>query len=275
MGCCVDKKEKLLGELLLELNIISPERLEEALAEQHKTGKMLGEVLLRKKFIEKKVLGGILEYKLDIPYVNLLEYDIDKDIVTLFPREFIKQHNSIPVKKEDNMLFVAMASPLDSGIIEKLRIKSGMEIVPLLTTPADIDEAVNFYFDSNSAGQTEAHIEQPAAAHPEPQPELHPEPHPEPGIETEGMTASKQALAEASTGTAGGAENASVVKLVSSLIKEGADLNASDLHLEAGAGDMRVRMRVDGILYDKMTIPKNVQHSVIACIKSMAGLNTS
>src|SRR5665647_608368 len=138
-------KQDRLGRLLLENNLINEEQLDEALEEHSSTGKSLGRVLIDKGVLSEGQLTSVLAEQIGIRYVDLNNYPIDPGAATLVDASLARRYMVIPIDYEDSKLMVAMADPTNVFALDDLRIMTGMEILPVVTTKDDISAAIGRY----------------------------------------------------------------------------------------------------------------------------------
>jgi len=239
-----------LGERLLDSGLLTTEQLEQALVAQQRSGLLLGETIVSLGLVKSKDLGPLLGRSLGVDYVNPRECEVLQEIVDLVPESFIRERRVMPLRIDDGRLYVATADPLDLSVLDDLKLIAGMPVVPLLSLERDLLAAINMHFDSRR------HAEQAIK-----------------DIDAE-KAANGDALAEPSAEELSLlASDAPVVRLVNSVINGATGGGASDIHLEPQRDDMRVRYRVDGLLYDQMTIPRGHQAAVVSRVKIMARMN--
>lgn len=239
---------KLLAEILRDGNFITSEQYDIAMEEHQKTGDRIGSILVKRGFVSQDVVGKILQEQVGIPYVNLGTTMVEDAVLKLIPESYIRRLKTLPVKLENNTLYVAMFYPVNYGAIDELKLITGKKIKPMITTERELSDAVNRYFDIKETAK--GAINEFTA-----------------GKVISSAPSSKETTVEELT------EQVPVVRLVSSIIIGGISKEASDIHLEPQREEMRVRYRVDGVLYDNMTIPLNMQKAVISRIKIIGGLN--
>src|SRR5690606_4028920 len=137
---------KRLGDLLVESGLITKEQLEEALKDKAPDEK-LGDALLRLGLITEQQLIEVLEFQLGVPHISINQFAVDPDTVQLVPREIAKRYQVMPIRTENNQLFVAMADPMDYFAIEALRMATGYQIVPAIATKDELQRAITKYYD--------------------------------------------------------------------------------------------------------------------------------
>jgi type IV pilus assembly protein PilB len=137
---------KLLGELLIERQVITSEQLEEALDIQKKKGGLIGEILVEKGFAKEEDIAQALTAQYGFPYLPLENYEIDSEIIKLIPRNVAKQYLIIPVDKLGNNLSITLANPLSSEAVEKVEKITGLNLQVFVSTASDIRRAINKYY---------------------------------------------------------------------------------------------------------------------------------
>ena len=239
-----------LGERLLDGGLLTTQQLEQALLAQHRTGTPLGETLVALGMLKPRDVGPVVAQALGVDYVNPRDHDVQQEIVDLVPESFIRGRRVMPLRIEDGRLYVSTADPLDLSVLDDLKLIAGMPVVPLLSLERDLLAAINIHFDSRRhAEQAIKDIDAQRAEN--------------------GESAAEPTTEELSLL----ASDAPVVRLVNSVINGAIGQGASDIHLEPQRDDMRVRYRVDGMLYDQMIIPRGHQAAVVSRVKIMARMN--
>ena len=139
---------KRLGDLLVETGMITVEQLDTALQEKSPKQK-LGDMLLQKGYITEQQLIEVLEFQLGIPHVSLYRYPFDIKLFNIVPRDIAKRNMLVPLKKDGERLFVAMADPMDFYAIDDLRLSTGFQIETAIATRDDILRAITKYYDQD------------------------------------------------------------------------------------------------------------------------------
>jgi len=237
-----------LGQRLVQAGHISEAQLEAALERKKETGGFLGEVLIEMGAVSAKVVGAALEETINVPYVDLSETQIDLLALELVSEQYQRRHRVLPFKQESRRLYVAMADPLNVMVIDDLHLMTGMKVVPMLALNTEIQDAFNRVYSVKNAAESvlkEIEDADPTAAEPE---------------------MSVDQLVDL-------AEDAPIIRLTNSIIAGAVNANASDIHIEPQEKSVRVRYRMDGILYEQMTIPAHHHPAVVSRIKIMSHLN--
>lgn len=242
------KRRYFLGEMLVAEKAITQKQLDEALELQLKTGEKLGNILKKLGYISEDVLLEALSQQLGIPRINLSEIgEIPDEILRLVPEFIIKRHNLIPVSLKDNNLIVAMFDPLDIFAIDEVALFVGeYRVNPVLAFEDDIRKVIDKYYggEIDDLQKTMAKIEVKS-----------------PAMEDEKI--------DITTITSAAAE-APLVNLVNHLILKAIQTGASDIHIEPHEYKIRIRNRIDGLLYEISTLPKKFLLPVISRIKIMS-----
>ncbi|MCA1031930.1 Flp pilus assembly complex ATPase component TadA [Bacillus timonensis] len=231
------KVRKRLGDLLVEAGMISEDQLQQALKEKTEAQK-LGDVLLQKGFISEQQLIEVLEFQLGIPHVSLFRYPIDTSLISLVPKEIAKRNLIIPLKKDGDKLFVAMADPMDFYATEDLRLATGFQIETAIASKDDIIRSINKYYDLDD-GVKDFINEEPEE------------------IEEERITN----------------DDSPVVKLVNQILQSAVSQRASDIHIDPHETKVILRYRIDGVLRTEKSLPKNMQSVITARLKIMANMD--
>lgn len=229
---------KRLGDLLVEAGLVTEEQLEETLKNKSPDEK-LGDALVRQGLVTELQLIEALELQLGVPHISIFQYQIDQEVIKLVPEQLAKRHKVMPIRKEENKLFVAMADPMDYFAIEELRMATGCQIVPGITTKDEINRAIARYYELHTL---EEELEDIVA---------------DDEIEESGITD----------------DDSPVVRIVNQIIENAVAQRASDIHIDPQETEVKVRYRVDGVLRTERTLPKSMQSVITARIKIMGNLN--
>jgi type IV pilus assembly protein PilB len=239
----VKRKSKQLGQILIELGLITPEQLETALEEHQKTPKALGRVLIDLGMIKEADLVRALAEQVGLEFVDLTDTQIDPASTALLPEALARRYRALPIGDRDGKLLVAMSDPANVYALDDIRTITGRDVQPVVATSADVEAAIAKYAGLDS------HVEQLAAE------------------AAEGSEGEEHDLEAA-------LEDAPIVKLVNAIMSQAVAERASDVHIEPGERDVRIRFRVDGVLHEPMRPqPKNLQGGLISRLKVMADLN--
>lgn len=235
-------QKKRLGDILIERGLITEETLKKALAAQEKTGEKLGELLLKMGLIKEEDLYSALSEIYNVPYVNLEEIVIDSDIVKLIPEHICRRYKIIPIKLNGDKILLAMSNPVNIYALDDVRIITGRDVEPVLASEGQINQALDrIYTIQKGLEETLLDIA--------------------PGEE------------ETETPVEVLEDEAPVVRLVNLTITQAVQEGASDIHIEPTENEVKVRFRVDGVLYDVMSPPKKIFPTLVARIKILANMD--
>ncbi len=243
------KKKLRIGDLLMQYGIINEEQLQSALAKQKVDGGKIGETLINMGLVTKQNINEVLEYQLGIPFVDLTEYDIEKEATSVITETLARRHVLIPIKQTDTELYVAMEDPLNIFAIDDVRIFSGKDIVPMLASEDQVMKSIDLHYGKEQANQAAEQYRQEHAVD---------------------ITAE---LEEAENATDAAVRNAPIVKLVNSILEQGVHNRASDVHIEPYEKHIRVRYRIDGNLKQLFEYETSLLSAIVARIKIMGGMD--
>lgn len=238
-------KTKRLGDLLVETEYITKAQLQHALQIQKTTGAKLGEILIQENMVTERQIIEVLEFQMGIPHMDLNKIFIDPKIPHMISENLARKHGLIPIKKERNTLTVAMVDPLNIFAIDDIELSTSLKVKPIIATKSDILSAIEQYYEAENAEKALEELKQ--------------------NYQAELTDIDEQTLQEIN--------NAPVVKLINSLLKQAVMIKASDIHIEPFENIVRVRMRVDGDLQETMQLSKSVHSAVITRIKIMGKMN--
>jgi type IV pilus assembly protein PilB len=142
----MDRKQKLLGEILIEKSLITPEQLKSALEEQVTTKEFLGAILIGRRYIQEVDLLKALSEQFNIPFIKLRDKYIDWELVKQFSSSLILDYKCIPIKKDDYSITIALTNPLDAWLLKKAEEEAkGLNVKMVLASQADIQEVIERY----------------------------------------------------------------------------------------------------------------------------------
>ena len=242
-----------LLDILYKKGLITNEQLDRIFKIQKDNGsKDLQKIIIDLDILKKDEMMLALADEIGEKYVNLDDVNIDPTIVVLIPEEMARRHQLIAIDKDEKKLTVAMANPLDVFAHDELKIRLGYDIETVLSYGEDIDKALDEVFGvTDEWDQVIGKIENMQVTVLK---------------EEEKETADITAITES--------EEAPVIALVNLIILRAVKEKASDIHIEPfGEDTLKVRYRIDGILHDVMSLPRNLQLPVISRIKIMSDLD--
>ena len=237
-----------LGQLLIEEQLITLEHLETALETQKETKQLLGAVLLGLNFIhEESVLLRVLAGQLNVDHVNLKNMSLPQEAIASIPAQFAIHYKVIPVKLEKGTLTVATSCPLDIHLYDEVSLVATHRLKFILAGDRDILEAIRTYY-----GVGAETIERMM-----------------------GKTAPVASMDDEIANIEDGDSEASISKFLNQILLEAYKDGATDIHIEPFADELRVRYRIDGVMYDAK-VPKNIRHfqdAICSRIKILSNLD--
>ena len=146
-----ERPKKLLGELLIEDGALSRENLSEALAHQKKSGGLIGQILIRLGYITEENLVVALGRQLDLPYLPLSQYAVNKDSVSLLDVDYCRRHFLIICDHDDKRIYMSTADPLNTTPIGEVEERFKRKVHLFLSTPAEIIQTLDTTFVMTAA----------------------------------------------------------------------------------------------------------------------------
>ncbi|MBI2050169.1 MAG: Flp pilus assembly complex ATPase component TadA [Candidatus Staskawiczbacteria bacterium] len=247
----MDVEPQRLKKFLLDAELITEEKFNEALKKSQKLNKNVGSVLISEGLIEQEKLTKFQAYLLGIPFVNIGKEPILPEILNIIPEQIARAHNIIAFRKQDNNLEVAMLDPEDLITIEFIKKTDPLlKILPRLTTPEGVRNALNQYQKSLGMEFANLKIGEESINH----------------IKEEKFDdGKKEELAKA-------AQELPVIGIVDTLLKHAVLQEASDIHVEPMEKEIAVRFRIDGILHNVMALPISIAQAIVARVKVISNL---
>jgi type IV pilus assembly protein PilB len=232
-----------IGSVLVETGLVTDADIARARSLQAETGDSLTGVLVTEGIIGEVDLAKILAQHIGVEFVSLNDVTIDPAAAALIPESLARRYGAIPVKFEDDALVVAMADPGNVLVVDDIRAITALRIIPKIATRSEINDAIR------SLGRYDDSVSDLADL-----------------VGDEGADEDLRAVEAA-------VEEAPIVKLVNTLISRAVNERASDLHIEPGERDLRVRFRIDGVLHEIMSTPRSASGAVVSRLKIMADLD--
>ncbi|ETP71468.1 type II secretory pathway, ATPase PulE/Tfp pilus assembly pathway, ATPase PilB [Lachnospiraceae bacterium JC7] len=242
-------RTKRLGDMLVELNLLTEQQLAEALTIQKQEHERLGTTLVDHGYITEAQMVDALRMQLGIDYIDLTKTDIAPEMSQYIPKNLAKQNRMVPVSMSKDSLFLAMADPTNFMAIEDAKKASKKNIIPMIAAGNAVDHSINTLYGNEGAAQAMAQMRAEAGI-----------------TDDEVRTAADDAIDA-------GEESAPTIRLVNSIIERAFIEHASDIHWEPTDGDLVIRMRIDGRLHRILTIPRNLMEPVISRIKIMSRMD--
>jgi type IV pilus assembly protein PilB len=244
-----------LGELLTERGLVTHEQISQALDRQREQGhsKLLGELLVELEFVTEDQVTEVLAEAYGVPYAKVSPRIADPHVIETLPREFIEKHCVMPLFVINGKLIVAVPEPANLFLIEEIEKVSGLTVQIVAATARDIQQTMQAYLPAANVFVIDEIVDD---------------------IQTKDFSVVEKQITDI-TNLEEVAGQSPVIKLVNYLIYSAAQDGASDIHIEPDENELRVRYRVDGRLFEKLSPPYQMHAAVVSRIKIMAQLDIS
>jgi len=251
-----------MGDILIKEDVINLDQLKTAIQEQHETGKRLGETLLNLGYIDENQLVAYLSKQFGVPAINLDQFDITPETLKSVPRESAIKHRLIPIGKNGSTLTVAMSDPSNIFAVDDLKFATGNNIEVVVTSERSVRNAIEKYYGSKEEWEDAEKTRESNEAVDRLLGDLDDFPIQISSDEDIDINDLEKA-----------SEEAPVIKLVNHILMDSFRKAASDIHIEPYEKELRIRYRIDGVLYDIMRPPFKLKNSVTSRVKVMSNLD--
>jgi len=232
--------KRRIGDVIVQLGFAERERVEQVVEDGRRNGLPLGQALMEAGVVNSAQLAQALAERNGLDYVDLNRFEVDKGAAAMIDGEKARRYSTIPIAfLAERTLLVATADPANLLALDDITMATGYEVRRAVASPEDIDALIE------QLGRLEGSVHE---------------------IEDEEFEAQVIELRES-------ADEAPVVKLVHAVIADAVRRGASDIHFEPRGHDMRVRFRVDGVVFDSTTVPRHLVSGLVSRIKIMAELD--
>jgi general secretion pathway protein E len=231
-----------LGEILVERRLVTPEEVDRALEIQKERGEKIGKILVDLGFVAMRDVLAALSDQLSIPLVSIDGPPALMPETETLSARFLRQFRCLPLAMRDSTLTLAMADPLDFETINAVRHFTGLKIEPALAAEQEILDSIQKYYGETARPETD-------------------------------LDAAAEAATEDLEHLRDMASEAPVIRMVNAMIAQAVEKRASDIHIEPFEKEFRIRYRVDGVLYNQESPPRELKAAIISRVKLMAKLN--
>lgn len=242
-----------IGSILIDKGLISKEQLDMALKESQRTGEVIGKALLRLKLITQEQLLEVLSYQLGLKYYpNLKDIRIAPEVIKAVPAKFVLHYKFMPLTIKGRALTIAISNPMDTMPSEELKLHFNYDVERVLAPDKEIAALVKKYYGIGAETVEKIMTQEDGSA----------------------AAVEKVRYAEIED-LEKGAQDASVIKLVNQILQEAVSARATDIHTEQYRDSVRVRYRIDGILYN-MQLPEQIKYlyqAIVSRIKIISNLD--
>jgi type IV pilus assembly protein PilB len=262
-----------IGELLLKEKRITPEHLQEALNYQRQHGGKLGFNLVKLGYVKDDEITSLLSKQYGVPSIALSQFEIDPAVVKLVPAETAQKYQIVPLSRAGATLTIAMTDPTNVFAMDDIKFMTGYNVEPVVASETAVVDAITKYYGSKAAGTTGATTAKvdagPSAL------DIASRSLDEMSLLTD--TGDVEVLEEfeeiSAEALAKQGEEAPVIKLVNVILMSAIQKGASDIHIEPYEKELRVRYRIDGILYNIMAPPMKFRDAITSRVKIMSKLD--
>src|SRR3954470_22589479 len=254
-----------IGELLLKEKRITADQLQQALNHQKANGGKLGYNLVKLGIVKDDEITALLSKQYGVPSINLTQFEIDPAVIKLIPAETAHKYQIVPLSRAGATLTIAMTDPTNVFAMDDIKFMTGYNVEPVVASESAVNEAIEKYY----AAPTKLTTTSPSALDVASRAleEM-------PVLPDAGEVQVLEELEEISAETlARQGEEAPVIKLVNVLLMSAIQKGASKIHIEPYEKELRVRYRIDGILYKVMNPPMKFRDAMTSRIKIMARLD--
>lgn len=246
------RRKVRIGDILINEGVISQEQLDAALETQKTKKKRLGEILVEDGFVTDETMANALCHQLGYARADLNNVRVPEDLLALFDVDILKKYSAIPYQYDEhnvNIILMAMSDPMDMLGIDDLSMISNRHIQPVVATPREIMVAIDKYFGNAEALKAANDYEQERA-------DLFQEDEMERMINED-------------------VNSSPIVQLVNTMLEQAVRQRTSDIHIEALERSVRVRYRIDGALFERMTYNIKMLPAIVARLKVIGGMDIS
>ena len=236
-----------IGEVLTEKGYVTGEQMAQALAYQKEHRDMrVGQILRELGFVTEQQVLDALASKLQLKIVDVAQLSVELKAVALISRELAEKNLMLPISVREHHMVLAVNDPLNYFALEEVRQQSGCQLEICLCEEEPLKKAISYYFAEVNARKAarQANV---------------------------GFTTTGADLAIEDLGSSD--DEAPIIRLLNSLLERAIKTNASDIHIEPFENETRVRMRIDGVIMEYVTIQRNIHAPLIARIKILANLD--
>ncbi len=247
-----------LGEILIKENLITADQLKQAIEYQKKNSGRLGTCLMKLGFVRDDEITQVLSRQYGVPSINLKYYEVEPAVIKLIPQETAVRYQVVPLSRVGATLTIAMTDPTNVFAMDDIKFMTGFNVEPVVASESDINDAIQKFYGDVSSGEELNKVMKDLTADDDAALEI--------SAEEDEMDAASLERA---------AEEAPIIKLVNLILTDAVKRGASDIHVEPYEKELRVRLRIDGILQNVMSPPLKLKDAITSRIKIMSKLDIS
>src|SRR5262245_14261330 len=265
-----------IGELLLKEKRITPEQLQQALNHQKTNGGKLGHNLVSLGLVKDEEITALLSRQYGVPSINLTQFEIDPSVIKLIPADTAQKYQIVPLSRAGATLTIAMTDPINVFAMDDIKFMTGYNVEPVVASEVAVTDAIQKYYPNGGKSSITSLQTGPGAS----------------ALDAagRGLEELQQSLDIPNTGEedvevldevheisaetlAKQASEAPIIRMVNVLLMSAIQQGASDIHIEPYEKELRVRYRIDGLLYNIMNPPLKMRDPMSSRIKIMARLD--
>jgi len=234
-------------DILLSQNLLTKQQYDDIKVRSATSGKALETVLQEMHIFDEEKISRAKALAIGVPFIQLNSVAFSPEALSFIPRAVVERFSLIPFSYDDTSktLSIAMSNPVDLEAVQFVREKTGLTIKAFAAVPSEVDKAINSQYRQELVGEVGKAVK-----------------------ETEELSNKTKTVNSKKIGDI--IKEAPIAKIVSTILDYAVLSRASDIHIEPMEDRVRVRYRIDGILYDRLTLPKTVQEAVISRIKILS-----
>ncbi len=245
-----------LGEILIQEKLLDSEQLKSALDFHKKNDVGIGSAIVSLGYLSEEEMAQALSRQLGYPYINLEQFEVYPDVISLIPVEIAKKYLIMPIHRIRSFLTLAMVDPTDLGIIEDVRFRTGLSIQPVIASESGIMSSVSKYYGSSDALRVKQIVDEIEQA----------EDASVNIIEEDEEDYDIEELVHST-------EEAPIITLVNTIFIDSIKKGASDVHFEPYEKNFRVRYRLDGTLHEMMNLALKFKNPVTSRVKILSNMD--
>lgn len=238
--------KKRLGEILVTEGLVSENDIESALRLQKNSGKRLGDILVGQGLVTYDEMLHAVKNQLNVPLIDLDEVHIRQETLSLMPEKLARKYEALPIRVDNGQLTVAMSDPSNYFAIEDIRMATGYVVKPAISARDKVLGSIEKHYGKEKAKNAAESFRRAATTR-------------------STMVRTKE----------GNNPDAPVVRFIDTVLENAVMNKASDIHIEPGEKELRVRYRIDGFLEEMLRTDMGILEPVVSRIKIMSNLNIS
>ncbi len=247
-----------LGEILIKESLITSDQLQKALDYQKKNGGRLGSCLMKLGYISDDEITQVLSRQYGVPSINLKYYEVEATVIKLIPQETAVRYQVVPLSRVGATLTIAMTDPTNVFAMDDIKFMTGFNVEPVVASETDINDAIHKFYGEASSVEELSKVMKDLT-----------------GEEAADLEIANEETELNAAELERAAEEAPIIKLVNFILTDAVKRGASDIHVEPYEKELRVRLRVDGILQNVMSPPLKLKDAITSRIKIMSKLDIS